>query len=294
MPAALGHPGRCLASIGLRFTHARRNAAPRTVPHGPRPDGAGPTAAPIARTPARQAHGTPAAHPIAAAGACRGCCPAAVTLCANRAALARAFIYNLFAIANRCGEHRFFWGPNLGARSGAHGRAMSCGFVAGSCPTARPCGCGRVGCGCVGTWPQQVMARRCARVRERRERWHGVCVRGLGSGYNSPSPPARHLRASRLAGSKHCVHVFGIAVFGSPTCLSCYRFYGHFVGVYPSAQKHVVNRWSLCRIAPRFRLVKCGGRCPQSLRVPRVLVCSSRQLYRQPAPRRPLPRRGYN
>lgn len=80
-------------SIGLRFTHARRNAAPLTVPHGPRPDGAWPTAAPIARTPARHAHGSPAAHPIAAAGACRGCSPAAVTLCANRAALARAWIY---------------------------------------------------------------------------------------------------------------------------------------------------------------------------------------------------------
>lgn len=96
--------GRCLPSIGLRFTHARRNAAPRTVPHVPRPDGAGPTAAPITRTPARHAHGHPAAHPIAAAGACRGCSPAAVTLCENRAALARAFIYNLFAMANRCGE----------------------------------------------------------------------------------------------------------------------------------------------------------------------------------------------
>lgn len=81
-------------------------------------------------------------------------------------------------------------------------------------------------------------------------------------------------------------------LLGSPTYLSCYRFYGNVVGVCPNAQKHVVNRWSLCRIAPRFRLVINGGRCPQSLRVPRVLVCSSRQLYRQPAPRRPLPRRG--
>ena len=102
MPAALGHLGRCLPSIGLRFTHARRNAAPRTVPHGPRPDGAGPTAAPIARTPARHAHGTPAAHPIAAAGACRGCCPAAVTLCANRAALARAWIYKFLISYKLC------------------------------------------------------------------------------------------------------------------------------------------------------------------------------------------------
>lgn len=108
MPAALVHLGRCWPSIGLRFTHASRNAAPRTVPHGPRPDGAGPTAAPIARTPARHAHGTPAAHPIAAAGACRGCSPAFVTLCANRAALARAFIYNLFAKSNRCGGNVFF------------------------------------------------------------------------------------------------------------------------------------------------------------------------------------------
>ena len=114
MPSDLGHIGRCWPSIGLRFTHARRNAAPRTVPHGPHPDGAGPTAAPIARPPARHAHGHPAAHPIAAAGACRGCSPAAVTLCANRAALARAFIYNLFAMANRCGVYRFFWGRTWG------------------------------------------------------------------------------------------------------------------------------------------------------------------------------------
>ena len=114
MPAAIGHLGRCWPSIGLRFTHARRNAAPLTVPHGPRTDGAWPTAAPIARTPSRHAHGHPAAHPIAAAGACRGCSPAAVTLCANRAALARAFIYNLFAIANSCGVYRFFWGRTSG------------------------------------------------------------------------------------------------------------------------------------------------------------------------------------
>ena len=126
MPPALGHLGRCWPSIGLRFTHARRNAAPRTVPHGPRPDGAGPTAAPIARTPARHAHGTPAAHPIAAAGACRGCSPAAVTLCVNRAALARAFIYNLFAMANRCGSNVFFGAEPRGqvgrARAGRVGQ----------------------------------------------------------------------------------------------------------------------------------------------------------------------------
>lgn len=144
MPAALGHLGRCWPSIGLRFPPARRNAAPRTVPHGPRPDGAGPTAAPIARTPARHAHGHPAAHPIAAAGSCRGCSPAAVTLCANRAALARAFIYNLFAMANRCGVYRFFSGPNLGARSGAHALAVSCRYRCASHRTATACDGGRV------------------------------------------------------------------------------------------------------------------------------------------------------
>lgn len=144
MPAALGHIGRCWPSIGLRFPHARRNAAPRTVPHGPRPDGAGPTAAPIARTPARHAHGHPAAHPIAAAGACRGCSPAAVTLCANRAALARAFIYNLFAMANRCGVYRFFSGPNLGARSGTHALAVSGRNRCASHRTATACDGGRV------------------------------------------------------------------------------------------------------------------------------------------------------
>lgn len=145
MPAALG---QLLAisfdSIGLRFTHARRNAAPRTVPHGPRPDGAGPTAAPIARTPARHAHGTPAAHPIAAAGACRGCCPAAVTLCVNRAALARAFIYNLFAMCQPLRGVTFFLWSNLGARSGAHALAVSGRFRCASHRTATACDGGRV------------------------------------------------------------------------------------------------------------------------------------------------------
>lgn len=125
------------------------------------------------------------------------------------------------------------------------------------------------------------------------ERWHGVCVPGIGCGYNSPSPPTYHLRRAGWLVPNLRIPYIGMRLLGSPTYLSCYRFYGHFVGDSPSAQKHVVNRWSLCRIAPRFRLVKCGGRCPQSLRVPRVLVCSSRQLNRQPAPRRPLPRRGY-
>ena len=125
MPAALGHLGRCWPSIGLRFTHARRNAAPLTVPHGPRTDGARPTAAPIARTPSRHAHGHPAAHPIAAAGACRGCCPAAVTLCANRAALARAWIYKFLISYKLCtlaaGEQFF-----LGAKPrGQVGRARA-------------------------------------------------------------------------------------------------------------------------------------------------------------------------
>ena len=160
MPAALGHRGRCWPSIGLRFTHARRNAAPRTVPHGPRPDGAGPTAAPIARTPARHAHGTPAAHPNAAAGACRGCSPAAVTLCANRAALARALIYiNLDVIGGTVAGGTRKTRPNHGGRSGPHGRPMSSRFVAGSNPTARPCGCGRVVCQMLVTWPQHGMAR---------------------------------------------------------------------------------------------------------------------------------------
>lgn len=121
MPAALGHLGNFWPSIGLRFPHARRNAAPRTVPHGPRPDGAGPTAAPIARTPARHAHGHPAAHPIAAAGACRGCCPAAVTLCANRAALARAWIYKFWISYKLCTQAAckpFFLGAEPGGQVG--------------------------------------------------------------------------------------------------------------------------------------------------------------------------------
>lgn len=133
---------------------------------------------------------------------------------------------------------------------------------------------------------------RCARVRERRNAGTVFAFLALGAGTIPPAP--RNVTCGVPVGwSLTCVPVYRYAVLGSPTYLSCYRFYGHFVGVFPNAQKHVVNRWSLCRIAPRFRLVNCGGRCPQSLRVPRVLVCSSRQLNRQPAPRRPLPRRGY-
>ena len=194
MPAALGHLGRCWPSIGLRFTHARRNAAPRTVPHGPRPDGAGPTAAPIARMPARHAHGTPAAHPIAAAGACRGCCPAAVTLCVNRAALARALIYiNLDVIGGRSraalGNKTEPRGQVGGARSG-HVIPICRGELSHGPPMrSHPRFGGIVGKrGCDGNW-------RALRAGDgTAERWHGVCVPGIGFGYNSPSPPARHLR----------------------------------------------------------------------------------------------------
>lgn len=56
------------------------------------------------------------------------------------------------------GSNVFFW-PNLGARSGAHALAVSRLFVAGIYRTAIACGCGRVGRGCVGTWPQRVVER---------------------------------------------------------------------------------------------------------------------------------------
>ena len=192
MPAALGHLGRCWPSIGLRFTHARRNAAPRTVPNGPRPDGAGPTAAPIARTPARHAHGHPAAHPIAAAGACRCCSTAAVTLCANRAALARAWIYNFLISYKLCtlaaGEP-FFSGPNLGARSGAHALAVSGHDLCASHRTATACDGGRVvrsNVGNVAAIGHGAPLRACKGTAERR---HGVCVPWRGVGYSAPQPP---------------------------------------------------------------------------------------------------------
>jgi hypothetical protein len=208
MPAALGHLGRCWPSIGLRFTHARRNAAPSTVPHGPRPDGAGPTAAPIARTPARQAHGTPAAHPIAAAGACRGCCPAAVTLCANRAALARAFIYNLFAIANRCGEYRFFRGGPGGqvgrARAGRVGPKSLRIASHGHRMRLRPRWLSNVGY-VAATWHGAPL-----RAREgTAERWHGVCVPGLGADILSPAPRQSQCAAGWLE-YQNRVPVFGM------------------------------------------------------------------------------------
>lgn len=50
-------------------------------------------------------------------------------------------------------------GVNLGRRSAAHALAVSRLFVAGIYRTAIACGCGRVGCGCVGTWPQRVVER---------------------------------------------------------------------------------------------------------------------------------------
>lgn len=185
-------------------------------------------------------------------------------------------------------------GPNLGARSGAHALAVSGFFRCASHRTAiavrlRPRWLSNVG-NVAATWhgaPLRACEGTAGTLARCLRSWHWVRVQ-------FPQPPDTTFAPRRLAGPKLRVPVYRFAVFGSPTCLSCYRFYGHFVGVYPNAQKHVVNRWSLCRIAHRFRLVKNGGRCPQSLRVPRVLVCSSRQLYRQPAPRRPLPRRGYN
>lgn len=144
MPAALGHLGRCCASIGLRFTHAGtlppRHRAPRTPPGtvGANRGTNRPHRIDLAGT----RHALP---PLAAAGASRGCCPAMLTLCVNRAALARALIYiNLDVIGGTVAGGIRKTRPNHGARSGPHGLAMSCRFVAGSYPTASPCGCTRV------------------------------------------------------------------------------------------------------------------------------------------------------
>lgn len=60
--------------------------------------------------------------------------------------------------------------------------------LAGGTHTAAARGCGRVGFKMWVTWPQHGMARRCALVRERRERWHGVCVPGLGADILPPAP----------------------------------------------------------------------------------------------------------
>ena len=246
---------------------------------------------PIARRPVACACGVPASPPLGPCGTCRGCCPA-IGNGPKIGPRSRGRLYiNLFGIAGtlrgRCRKKGRTTGPGRARTAGPCHAVMSRGVVPRPAHAVAPAVRREIlKRGCNGLW--RTFVRWCGNGRTR----HGVCVLGLGSGYNSPSPPARHLQASRLAGFKHCVPVFGIAVFDSPTYLSCYRFYGHFVGVFPNAQKHVVNRWSLCRIAPRFRLVNCGGRCPQSLRVPRNLVCSFRQLYRQPAPKRPLPRFG--
>lgn len=92
MPAALGHLGRCCALIGLRFPHAGGipplHRAPRTPPGtvGANRGTNRPHRIGLAGT----RHASP---PLAAAGASRGCCPALLTLCVNRAALARALIY---------------------------------------------------------------------------------------------------------------------------------------------------------------------------------------------------------
>ena len=147
MPAALGHLGRCWPSIGLRFPHAGgippRHRAPRTPP-GTVGANRG-TNRPHRIDQAGTRHASP---PFAAAGASRGCCPALLTLCVNRAALARALIYiNLDVIGGTVAGGTRKTRPNHGARSGAHGRAMACRFVAGSYPTARPCGHTRVAAG---------------------------------------------------------------------------------------------------------------------------------------------------
>lgn len=153
-------PSRPLLAIH-RPTISARGRHPAPPPGTPHP-------ARIGRgQPRHQSHAPhrPCGHPSRIATTCRGrglagLLPCLLTLCVNLAALARALIYiNLDVIGGTVAGGIRKTRPNHGGRSGPHGRPMSCRFVAGSNPTARPCGCGRVVCQMLVTWPQHGMAR---------------------------------------------------------------------------------------------------------------------------------------
>ena len=146
----LEHAGRPRPSRPLLAIHrptisarGRHPAPPPGTPH-PARNGRG---QPRHQSPAPH---RPCGHPSRIATTCRGrglagLLPCLLTLCVNRAALARALIYiNLDVIVRTVAGGTRKTRPNHGGRSGAHGLAMSCQFVAGSFPTASPCGCTRV------------------------------------------------------------------------------------------------------------------------------------------------------
>lgn len=159
--------------------------------------------------------------------------------------------------------------------------------------TATACGCGRVGCQMRVTWPQHGMAR---------------VARGCGNG----GTLARCLRSWHWArgtippAPRHVI--IGVPVGWPQTCVPVYRY---AVVCVPPRTYHATAFTAISSEIVRTHksTLSTGGHCvasrhvsalstvagvvPNSLRVPRDLVCSSRQLYRQPAPRRPLPRRGY-
>lgn len=78
------------------------------------------------------------------------------------------------------------------------------------------------------------MARRCSLVRERRERWHGVCVPGLGADILPPAPRQSQCAAGWLEYLNR-VPVFGMRFRPPPATITRRRFYGHCAGVCPVA-----------------------------------------------------------
>ena len=118
------------------------------------------------------------------------------------------------------------------------------------------------------------------------------CLRSpaFGAGAIPPAPRHRTCGTGWLAHNLRPVYRYAVVMF--PHALIMLPFLRPFRRSLSERIKARCQPVVIVSHRAAFRLVKCGGRCPQSLRVPRVLVCSSRQLYRQPAPRRPLPRRG--
>lgn len=140
----------------------------------------------------------PCGHPSRIATTCRGrglagLLPCLLTLCVNRAALARALIYiNLDVIGGTVAGATRKRGRTTGPGRAAHGRAVSCLICRGELSHGPPMRLRPRWLSNVGNVAATWHGARCARVRERRNAGTVFAFLALGAGYNSPSPPTNH------------------------------------------------------------------------------------------------------
>ena len=100
-------------------------------------------------------------------------------------------------------------GANLGARSGAHALAMSGRYRCAYHRTATACDGGRVVCSNVGNVAAIGYGAPLRACEGTAERWHGVCVPGLGADILPPAPRQRQCAAGWLE-YQNRVPIFGM------------------------------------------------------------------------------------